>query len=736
MACLGSPGVSTWGAKRGHSPASHPKLSRAQPTPRSAWIAALAVALGLIAFIGVLLARTGGPIRADATEHVKLSTVFGPLSPSTSLRQSFIARADGLSSVEMRFGTFGGVTRCTVEVRITSNDSEVAARQIPCASLVPDSALVQVASFPPQQDSNGRTYEVEVSIERAGEESVSVWGGTDIGGSLPPVQLGSNSFPAAAEIHTGYGGGHHAWDQVGTALRRMEQYRPRFQRAAVVVSFAIVSVAALIALVALRGRRALALLIVLVAAKGALWAAVVPPLEAPDEPAHVGYAQFMAEAHRIPKRNVSQLGLPPQQFYSPQLTGLVNALHQESQPPGDRPDFQPNGDGGPVIEAASLSPESNGNGAAAGYPPAYYVGPAILYKLSPGSLIARIEVMRWWSIALGAVAAWLTLLIGRRLFPGSEGAAIALAVACALQPELSQQTATVNNDALVIAGGAACFLAALELLRPSQQRTRWLCALAGAALGVTMFKSFGVVFAPVLLAAWVIGRARTPQQDRIPIGREVALTALGVGATYGLWFVYAAVFGFQGASLTDLTPSPGPKGFGDYLRILREDWFRPLRRNWVDQLWGNFSWVDTPFPTWVQNVLLVLTLAVIAVMVVWAVATARRYAATRRGDGPSTLDDTFVEGSAQTLVLALSVFTMFVFCIVVGYLNFHQNGRNDLILGRYSLMLVPALLSAPVVAVRSLRPRLDPLVPMVLAAIAMVALNIGGLALLTERFYL
>ena len=65
------------------------------------------------------------------------------------------------------------------------------------------------------------------------------------------------------------------------------------------------------------------------------------PLEAPDEPAHVAYAQFMAEAHRIPKRNVCQLGLSPQQIYSPQLNSLMAALHQESQVTGDRPDFQP-----------------------------------------------------------------------------------------------------------------------------------------------------------------------------------------------------------------------------------------------------------------------------------------------------------------------------------------------------------------------------------------------------------
>jgi hypothetical protein len=684
----------------------------------------------------VLLARTGGPIYADTTEHVRPNSVIGPLSPTKSLHQSFVAHADGLSSIEMRFGTFGGVTKCTVGVRVTSESSVISSGEIPCASLVPDSARVQVAHFAPQPHSSGRTFEIELTITQTGDESVVAWGGPDIGGSLPPARLGSDQVAVAAEIHTNYGGDHHAWSQIGIALRRMEQYRPWFQQAFVVVLVALLCVAALVALVAMRGRRAVALLIVLVVAKGALWSAVVPPLESPDEPAHVGYAQFMAEAHRLPKRNVSQLGLPAGQFYSPQLNGLVEALHVESQARGDRPDFLPSGDAGPVIAAGNASPEANGNGAAAGYPPAYYAPAAVLYKLSPGSLLTRIEVMRWWSIALGAVAAWLTLLIGRRLFPQCEGAAIALAVACAVQPELSQQTATVNNDALVIAGGAACLLAALDLLQPSRRRGRWLCALAGAALGTTMFKSFGVIFAPVLLVAWIIGRVRTPAGERPLVRREIGQTLLGIGGTYGVWFVYAALFGFQGASLTDLTPSEGPKGLRDYLHVLQQDWYRPLRLNWIDQLWGDFSWIDTPFPTWVQTTLLVLSLVGIAIMIAWSVAVIHRYTTTFRDRKHSTVSDEFVDGSAQAFVLALSVMVMLAFCLVVGYLNFHHTGRNDLIQGRYALMLVPALLSAPVVAVRALWPRLSPLVPMVLTAAAMIALNIGGIALLTERFYL
>jgi 4-amino-4-deoxy-L-arabinose transferase-like glycosyltransferase len=383
-----------------------------------------------------------------------------------------------------------------------------------------------------------------------------------------------------------------------------------------------------------------------------------------------------------------------------------------------------------------LSAAANGSGAAAGYPPMYYFPAAVLYEVSSGPLLHRIEVMRLWSIALGVVAAWLTLLIGRRLFRGHEAAAIALAVACLVQPELSQQTAVVNNDALVIAAGAACLLAALDLTRPSGRRSRWLCGLAGAALGMAMFKSFGVVFAPVLLLAWLIGRARTPKPERIRLWREVGQTVAGIGVTLGAWMAYAAAFGFHGASLADINPSPGPKDLRTYLHVLRRHWFHQLRVNWIDQLWGDFSYVNTPFPTWVQGTILVITLLTIALVIAWAAKTGLAFLRARRRTAAGVRDEPGVDHTANMVVCIAAIAATFAFFLIAGYLNYHRTGRNDLIQGRYALMLLPAIVALPALALRTLRPRISALVPTLVAAGALVMLNIGGVALVVERFYL
>ncbi len=84
-------------------------------------------------------------------------------------------------------------------------------------------------------------------------------------------------------------------------------------------------------------------------------------------------------------------------------------------------------------------------------------------------------------------------------------------------------------------------------------------AAGRAALGIAMFKSFGVIFAPVLFLAWLNGRRRTPTPERIPFFREVGLTVAGFGATYGAWTAYAAVFGSMARRSPTSRPGPDQK---------------------------------------------------------------------------------------------------------------------------------------------------------------------------------
>ena len=372
--------------------------------------------------------------------------------------------------------------------------------------------LVDVVTFPPQPASTGREYELHVTLAQCRRRL-----GHRVERARPertrchlPMSDGTTS-PVSFELHSDYGGDHHGWDQATLALRRLERVPavvPTARRRGRSSRWSRSSPSSLLVLA--RGRAAVALLIVLAVSKGLVWSSIVPPLEAPDEPAHVAYAQFMAEAHRLPKRNVAQLGLPSNQFYSPQLTAWWPPCTRTARPPATARTSRPEVTRSAVEQADEQSPEANGNGAAAGYPPVYYLPAALLYAVTPGSLLHQIEVMRWWSIALGALAGVLDVADRTAAVPAPRGRRDRACSRMRLAPELSQQTASVNNDALAIAAGAASLLVAIELLRPAGINGRaGLCASEAPRSESRMFKSFGVVVAPVLSSGGLLGRLRT-----------------------------------------------------------------------------------------------------------------------------------------------------------------------------------------------------------------------------------
>jgi hypothetical protein len=692
-----------------------------------------AAAAALVLLVALLLARPGGPVAAARAEHVVRTTVTPLVEPERPIVQQFTAAEDALSSVTLRFGTFGGTDGCTLSVDLTSAGTTVARRQLACGSL-PDSRLVEVLAFEPLAGSEGRVFELTVEAVRSDGEAVNLWAG-EAGGRLPVATSGGDALPVSVELHTGYGDADRSWSLLGLLLRRVAQYGPFWQDPAPLVALCLGAAAALVLLTAARGRKAVALLLAFAVLKGVTWSAVLPPLEAADEVAHVAYAQFMADAQRIPRRGHQALGLP--NFYSEQLVTLQRLLHQESSPIGDRPDFGP-GTSGPLRSALDgLSPRANGDGAAAGYPPAYYVPAAVLYAVSPGPLFSDVAVMRLWSVALGALAVWLALLIGRRLFPGREAAAVALAVAVAAQPMFAQQTAVVNNDALLITASFACLLAALELVKPADARSRWLPFLAGAAVGTAVLgKQFGVAYLGVLGVAWLLGRRRTARAARPAWWREWLTAGAGLAATYGVWVLISMVGSYRGAAVGDLTAGEGSKTLRHYLFLLRDRDLRQFKLTWVDQLWGDFSWLDTPFPQWVQNVIGAALLAGAVLVAAWVVVTAVRWWSTRR---TGTADEADAEVDDETLggiVCLLAVVATVAVLYAVDFLVFRHTGRPEVLQGRYALMALPAILALPVVAIRGLVPRLGPTIPMVVVAAAMVAMNVGGLALLADRFYL
>ncbi len=92
----------------------------------------------------------------------------------------------------------------------------------------------------------------------------------------------------------------------------------------------------------------------------------------------------------------------------------------------------------------------------AGYSPLYYAAGVPFYDLVKNAPVeTRLQAVRLLSVLLGVAAAGFAYLAGFWAFDRRRMLAAATAAVATLQPMASQQFAIVNNDALLIAAGAA-----------------------------------------------------------------------------------------------------------------------------------------------------------------------------------------------------------------------------------------------------------------------------------------
>lgn len=702
---------------------------------RARW--AVLVLLGWIALIGAVLVRPGGAVGADRPEVVPMGVQpLAGLPSGGAVEQTFTAGADGLSTVDVRFGTYRGQPVCRIVATVVDpSGAAVAAGERECASL-PDAALTPVIDVAPVPGTAGE--QLRLRLQRLddtgpgddGDDLLTLFG-TPPTAELPAaVAVPGGPQPLAVEVHTGYGDDARAWDQVGTALGRIGEFGPFWTGPVFVVLLVLGIVALTIGLVLTPWRTALVLLVVLAVAKGVLWSVVLPTFQGADEPAHVAYAQYMAETGQIPKRDHPANDLS---YLGPELEVGVGVFRQPYVRRSDRPDFgAAAAEDRARLQAAADGERSNsGDGPASGYPPHYYAVPALLDAVVPGTIDVRVGAMRLWSVALGAVAVAAAALAGRRLFPRAPAAALLLGVAVAFHPMFSQQTATVNNDALLLAGGALCVLAALALVEPG--RSRWWAPAAGAFLGLAVLgKPLALAFVPVLLLAWGIGRLR--RAGAAPWWWEVLGAGVGLVVTYGTWFAASVLFGFSGVGIR-ARETTGPTGLRTYARLMTEDHLARFRGLWSRQFWGEFAWVDVSYPQWVYDGIGWVMLAVTALVAWWLVRAVLDGLAARRGEGPwRTVAGATLAAHTAVCLTAVAATVTLVHALDVDY--FRKTGVLEFAQGRYGLMITVAVLALPALLLARLVPRLSPVVTMGVVAVGMVVLNVWGLALVAERFYL
>jgi hypothetical protein len=363
--------------------------------------------------------------------------------------------------------------------------------------------------------------------------------------------------------------------------------------------------------------------------RGLVYLSMTPVWEGFDEHQHYAYVQLVAERGRLPipgrdavsleveaslrllplpwELKDSGIGLTHEKYWrlgEGERRARQDALRRI--PPGAR--REPAGTANPHL----LLYEAQ-------QPPLYYLLAAGPYRLFQGTgLLARVFILRLFSVLLASAAIPLLFLTARRVL-GDQSMAAWTTAAAVCMPELMMDVVRVGNDALAVCLISFLVWLSLEWEALSVRRCLALGLLLGAGLLTKAF-FYPVVPALVLLAAV---RSRKNGLDwRVSVGRAGLLLA-ACAAVSGLWF--ARNMALTG-TLTGVMQSValGGKPFLDYLRaITRVDWYSAVDSLLVSHIWfGNWSFLG--LRAWIYKAFMLLYLLAAAGLAGWVPAWRNR----------------------------------------------------------------------------------------------------------------
>ena len=464
-----------------------------------------------------------------------------------------------------------------------------------------------------------------------------------------------------------------------------------------------------------RPRLLLSLILLVYLAIGGLYAALTPPWQVPDEPAHYNYIRHLVEQRSLPI-------LQP---------GDYDALYLERLK-AER--FPPN------LPTDSVRYE-------AWQPPLYYLLAAPVFAATNGSLIA----IRLFTLSLGALVILLTYALGRALFPASPGLALLAAGFIAFVPQHVAMMAAANNDALAEAILALGLLLALRvnLPTPSHPHTpaftrAWI--MLGVVLGLAFLSKLSAYPLAALMAVALVLAARREGWTRQQLALHAAQVfgpALLLGGAW--WGRNLAVYGgldFLAFARHDLVVQ-GQLRTSEALALWGA---RAYAVNFIQttfqSFWGQFGWMGVVMDQRVYLALLAYSIVIIVGCVgafagYWRAKAAKHLPSPSRRPWPperSGVGEPVEEGLSQRDALVLLVGQALLTLAVFLYYNLTFVQFQ----GRYLYPALPVVALAAAVALRQwahwlaallparfhpLAETLLPLIPLALqAALALYAL--------------
>ena len=351
------------------------------------------------------------------------------------------------------------------------------------------------------------------------------------------------------------------------------------------------------------------------------WSLIVPLFQVPDEQAHVGYAQHVAEVGAPPAGDTGATALSKDERRSLARLRWREVTHRPENLALTTPRAHRRLER--AVERPADRAGEGGSSNATQNPPLYYAIAAAAYRLSPFTTLPdRVHAMRLVSALLAALTALLAYLFLREVFPAAPWAWTIGGLTVAVQPLFGFIGGGVNNDNLLFAASAGVALSLAIGFRRGLTVPRGIALGACTAVGL-LTKATMIGLIPGIALGVLLMVLRAEPAQRRDAWRGAAAT-VGVAAVPLLIYMVlnsvawdrGVLFGSpqgegQRAPTAAIGSRPGTLiGHFSYLwqfylpRLqVMNGWFPTYeaREIWFEGFIGRFGWLDYGYPGWVYD---------------------------------------------------------------------------------------------------------------------------------------
>jgi len=342
----------------------------------------------------------------------------------------------------------------------------------------------------------------------------------------------------------------------------------------------------------LRRHAGIAVVLALYLVLGVIYSVVTPIFEASDELWHYPFVKHLADGNGLPVQRADSVGPWRQEGSQPPLYYAVGAALTFWI---DTDDMDAVRRLNPHVDMGIITADRNVNMAVHGEAERWP------YR---GTVLA-VHIVRWASVLLGAVTVLAGYLLARTIWPDDVPLAVGAAALTAFNAMFLFVTASVNNDALVIALSAVALWRIVAAVARPPTHVEW--AALGLLLGLNAItKASALAMLPLAGLVIVLNAVRHPTSSA-PTARPFSWrTLLTAGALVGIpalfvaqwwywrnWRLYDDPLGLNAFVAIVGARSPVPS-----LRQLAAEW-----KGFVMAYWGFFGGVNVPAPEWVYTAL-------------------------------------------------------------------------------------------------------------------------------------